>query len=95
MLFNSVAGNIPRIPSDLTIPQFILDSQHELRPERPQSAPWLIADKSGKSLGLEQVRLATLGVQTAHSDLVHTRRCLDPQEDERAGRRPSGPIPNM
>jgi hypothetical protein len=88
MLFNSVAGTLPRIPSDLTIPQFILDSQHELRPERPQTAPWLIADKSGKKLGLEQVRRVAQ-IRGEPTVLRNGLRSLDSQENECASRWPS------
>ena len=56
MLFHSIAGPLPQIPDDLTIPQFILDSHHELRQERPKNVPWLIADKSARVLGLDEVR---------------------------------------
>lgn len=55
MQFRSVAAELPSIPDDLSIPQFILDSQHEMRPDRPQGLPWLVADKSGKALGLNEV----------------------------------------
>ncbi|KAH9477438.1 4-coumarate--CoA ligase-like 7 [Psilocybe cubensis] len=59
MLFRSIAGELPSIPDDLSIPQFILDSQHELRPDRPHGLPWLVADKSGKTLGLDEIQRRT------------------------------------
>ncbi|PPQ88581.1 hypothetical protein CVT25_009961 [Psilocybe cyanescens] len=54
MEFRSVAGDLPSIPDDLSIPQFILDSHHEMRPDWPQGLPWLVADKSGRTLGLDE-----------------------------------------
>ena len=57
MEFHSSQGDLPRIPDDLTIPQFFLDAEHwhELRPAWPEGAPWVIADKSGEGRGLEEV----------------------------------------
>ncbi len=57
MEFHSSQGDLPRVPDDLTIPQFFLDVEHwhELRPAWPQGAPWVIADKSGEGRGVEEV----------------------------------------
>lgn len=57
MEFHSSQGDLPRIPDDLTIPQFFLDAEHwhELRPAWPKGAPWVVADKSGQGRGLEEV----------------------------------------
>lgn len=46
----------PPIPDNLSIPQFILDSTHPLRPLRPNNVPWLVEDASGRCVGLEEVR---------------------------------------
>jgi len=44
-------------PRDLTIPQFILDSDtHPLRPSRLANTPWLVDDETGRSYGLEEIR---------------------------------------
>ena len=50
------------IPDDVTIPQFIFDTAHRVRPQR-NGAPWLIQDETGKKfwesevcLGLSQCR---------------------------------------
>ena len=53
MEFHSSQGDLPRIPDDLTIPQFFLDAEHwhELRPAWPEGAPWVIADKRVKGGG--------------------------------------------
>ncbi|KAG9042609.1 hypothetical protein FS837_010626 [Tulasnella sp. UAMH 9824] len=55
-------------PDDLTIPQFILDSQHPLRQLRTDEfnkAPWLIEDETGKNYTLEEVRARTFGLANA------------------------------
>lgn len=49
------SGQLPPIPDDLTTPQFILDYHHPIRPQRPLGVPWLVADKSGQHLNLEEV----------------------------------------
>jgi hypothetical protein len=43
------------IPDDLTVPQFIFESQHELRPPRQQHIPWLIEDETGRGIGGDEV----------------------------------------
>ena len=53
--FRSVHGECPEIPDDSSIPQFLLDSWHPLRPRRPIGAPWVIDDESGNTLDYEQV----------------------------------------
>ncbi|KAG8962775.1 hypothetical protein FRC00_008814 [Tulasnella sp. 408] len=55
-------------PDDLTIPQFILDSQHplrQLRTDKFNKAPWLIEDETGKNYTLEEVRARTFGLANA------------------------------
>lgn len=44
------------VPDDLTLPQFILDSSHPLRPIRPSHVPWFIEDAGGRGVGHEEVR---------------------------------------
>lgn len=47
---------LPFVPDNLTLPQFILDSSHPLRPRRVDDAiPWLIEDQSGRKYGYEEV----------------------------------------
>ena len=53
--FFSSGVPLPHIPDDLTLVQFVLDSTHECRPNRPQSATWLIEDATGRKVGLEEV----------------------------------------
>ena len=58
--FSSVHGECPEIPDDLTLPQFLLDKSHPLRPTRPAGSPWVIDDESGKTLDYEQVRACVI-----------------------------------
>ncbi|KAJ8581986.1 acetyl-CoA synthetase-like protein [Rhizopogon salebrosus TDB-379] len=55
------------VPDDLTLPQFILDSHHPLRPIRPSHVPWFIDDASGKRVGHEEVRARTYGLANSLS----------------------------
>jgi hypothetical protein len=48
---------LPFIPDNLSIPQFILDSNHPTRPVRKHDIPWLIEDASGRKVGFEEVSL--------------------------------------
>ncbi|KAG1784859.1 uncharacterized protein HD556DRAFT_1461201 [Suillus plorans] len=50
------------VPDDLTLPQFILDSSHPLRPIRPSHVPWFIEDAGGRGVGHEEVRARTYGL---------------------------------
>jgi len=60
--FHSPTGVLPFIPDDLSIPQFILDSQHPTRPLRNDGTPWLIGDDCGREIGLEELRARTFGL---------------------------------
>ncbi|KAK0208848.1 amp dependent CoA ligase [Desarmillaria ectypa] len=57
MEFSGPALNVD-IPN-LTVPQFILDSPHELRPHRKDDIPWFIEDGTGRTL--------------CHAEVVHQR----------------------
>lgn len=52
---------------DLTIPQFMLDSTHPLRPSRSANSPWLIEDETGRGIGFEEVRTRVWGLANAIS----------------------------
>lgn len=52
---DSPAGELPYIPDNLTLAQFILDSQHPSRPVRKHGIPWFIEDHTGRTLGYEEV----------------------------------------
>ncbi|KAF9460146.1 phenylacetyl-CoA ligase [Collybia nuda] len=58
---------LPHIPDDLTIPQFILDSQHPSRPLRPYTTPWLIEDHTGRPFGHSELSHRTFGLANALS----------------------------
>lgn len=49
-------GTLPEIPN-VSLPQFILDTQTPLRPYRSPHTPWLIDDSTGKRIGLNEARL--------------------------------------
>ncbi|KAJ1299507.1 hypothetical protein OPQ81_006105 [Rhizoctonia solani] len=56
----------PEYPrDDLTIPQFMLDSTHPLRPVRDANSPWLIEDETGRGIGFEEVRSRVWGLANA------------------------------
>ncbi|KAG9225433.1 hypothetical protein CCMSSC00406_0002936 [Pleurotus cornucopiae] len=67
------SGQAPHIPDDLTIPQFILDYHHPIRPHRPNGVPWLVADKSGKRMDLEEVSAAQRAAKLANHEQIQTR----------------------
>ena len=48
---------LPFIPSDLTIPQFFLDGHHPTKLLRTEGIPWLIEDRTGRKIGIEEVSL--------------------------------------
>jgi 4-coumarate--CoA ligase len=50
----SPAGILPHIPDDLTLAQFILDTEHVRKPVR-KSGAWIIDDQSGRKIGFEEV----------------------------------------
>ncbi|KAH9480170.1 putative 4-coumarate--CoA ligase 3 [Psilocybe cubensis] len=50
---------LPPIPDNMTIPQFIFESDHECRPQRRAGVPWLIQDDNGKQFGEEELRART------------------------------------
>ncbi|EUC61072.1 acetyl-CoA synthetase-like protein [Rhizoctonia solani AG-3 Rhs1AP] len=49
-------------PTDVSIPQFFLDSNHPLRPIRGSDSPWFIEDETGRTVGFEEVRSRTWGL---------------------------------
>jgi len=51
---------LPFIPDNLSVPQFILDTQHPTRPLRKDGIPWLIEDASGREVGFEEVSVVEL-----------------------------------
>ena len=59
MDFVSPLGALPPIPDDLTIPQFLLDSWHPIRPVKTEPTPWFIEDATGREVPFEEVRAST------------------------------------
>jgi 4-coumarate--CoA ligase len=53
-------ADLPFIPDNLSVPQFILDGQHPARPVRKHGIPWLIEDASGRKVGVEEVSMPSL-----------------------------------
>ncbi|KAG6819775.1 hypothetical protein H0H93_008782 [Arthromyces matolae] len=54
----SRAEDLPTIPDDLSLPQFMLDYQHPLKPVRA-NIPCLIEDHSGRKIDLNELRINT------------------------------------
>ena len=52
-------GTVPSIPSNMSVAQFFLDYCHPSRPVRPENAPWLIDNDTGRSYYLEEIRTRT------------------------------------
>lgn len=46
---------LAHIPDDLTISQFILDTQHPLRPVPNPEQPWFIDETTGREIKLKEV----------------------------------------
>lgn len=75
---DSPAGVLPDIPDNLTLAQFILDSQHPSRPIRKHGIPWFIEDHTGRSLGYEEVRSEPLFSASALTCKVASRSTYIP-----------------
>ncbi|KDQ63356.1 hypothetical protein JAAARDRAFT_188937 [Jaapia argillacea MUCL 33604] len=60
-----VGGPLPTIPDDLSLAQFILDAHIPTRPIRKGGIPWLIEDRTGRKIGLEELRARTYGLANA------------------------------
>ena len=56
--FHSKLGPCPPIPDDLTLAQFILDTQHSTRAVRPLGVPWFVEDATGRKVTGEEVRVS-------------------------------------
>ena len=69
---DSPAGILPHIPDNLTLAQFILDSQHPSRPVRKHGIPWFIEDHTGRTLGYEEVRSQLLFSTNIHLPIHHS-----------------------
>jgi len=47
-------GNLCDVPDDLTVPQFILDSAHPMRPIRKEGIPWLVHQEKPPALARDK-----------------------------------------
>ncbi|KAJ3556064.1 hypothetical protein NM688_g2238 [Phlebia brevispora] len=55
-------GPLPHIPDDVTIPQFLLDSWHPIRPVKKELTPWFIEDATGRGITSEEIRARVFGL---------------------------------
>jgi len=67
--FHGPGGPLPHVPDDVTLAQFMLDSDHPSRPVRRvlQGNPWMIEDATGRQIGYGEVRSRTHGLANAMS----------------------------
>ncbi|KAG8753867.1 hypothetical protein FRC14_005654, partial [Serendipita sp. 396] len=52
-------------PTNLTLPQFMLDVSHPLRPVRFTNNPWFIDDPTGLEVNFEETRSRVYGLANA------------------------------
>lgn len=52
-------GELPHIPDDLTIVQFMLDTDHPSRPAPRNHSAWLIEDATGRKITFDEINLRT------------------------------------
>ncbi|KZT64337.1 acetyl-CoA synthetase-like protein [Daedalea quercina L-15889] len=71
--FHGPGGPLPHIPDDVTLAQFMLDSDHPSRPVRRvlQGNPWMIEDATGRAIGYGEVVSRTNGLANAMSSRWH------------------------
>nr|BAR45485.1 long chain acyl-CoA synthetase [Gelatoporia subvermispora] len=53
---------LPFVPDDLSVPQFILDSHHLSQPVVKTDIPRFIDDATGRRIGIEEIRARTFGL---------------------------------
>ncbi|KAJ8089406.1 hypothetical protein PM082_014654 [Marasmius tenuissimus] len=58
------ANDIPRVPDDVTLPQFIFGT-HYIRPTRPENIPWLVDDETGLRYGGKELKERSLALSSA------------------------------
>lgn len=47
--------DLPHIPDDVLLPQFLLDMHHPLRPVHTTPQAWLIEEATGRKIGSDEV----------------------------------------
>ncbi|KAJ7756755.1 phenylacetyl-CoA ligase [Mycena maculata] len=57
------ARKLPHIPDDITTEEFTLEYDHTIRPARPEGTPWLVVDKTGRKVDLDQIRKRTRALE--------------------------------
>ncbi|KAH0832171.1 hypothetical protein J3R83DRAFT_13084 [Lanmaoa asiatica] len=75
---DSPAGELPYIPDNLTLAQFVLDSQHPSRPIRQHGIPWFIEDHTGRTLGYEEIRARVFGLANGLKHRFGISTCIIP-----------------
>ena len=78
---------LPRIPDDLTIPQFFLDVHHAPRPTPKGLVPWFIEDATGRQIDYEEVSTVPgrlTPVATAFASAHDARVVPDPRPHVRS-----------
>ncbi|PPQ73368.1 hypothetical protein CVT24_008585 [Panaeolus cyanescens] len=73
MEFQPLGDPLPHIPDDVTVPQFLFDTPHEVRPKRDVKTPWLIQDETGKMLYEDELRYRTHGLANALATKYHIK----------------------
>ena len=64
-------GDIPYVPDDVTIGQFVLDLPHQTRPAWCyDSRPWLIEEDTGREIRLDEVMLPAAAAQWSVPELI-------------------------
>ncbi|KAF7767894.1 hypothetical protein Agabi119p4_7137 [Agaricus bisporus var. burnettii] len=64
-LYTSKISQLPHIPDDMSVAQFMLYCQHEVRPPIDDDLPCLVESRTGKTLNLAQLRRYTFGLANA------------------------------
>ncbi|KXN93402.1 Long-chain-fatty-acid--CoA ligase [Leucoagaricus sp. SymC.cos] len=58
-------ARLPQIPDNMSLAQFMLDCQHELRPTLKEDLPCFVDTQTGSELTISQLRLRTYGLANA------------------------------
>lgn len=77
-LIHGPGGPLPHIPDDLTVPQFMLDVSHSIRPKVEKSRPWMIEEATGREVGEEEVGVSPIHVEDLFSGRNEAERAQEP-----------------
>lgn len=66
--FHGPNGPLPHVPDDVTLVQFMLDSDHPSRPVKRvlQGNPWMVEDATGRQIGYGEVRAMHTATKVLH-----------------------------